>query len=327
MANILGFEFDPTPNFNLTGRIGSGIPFVESEAAHREYDIDQAVKKNPKTYTINGVTYNAAGDVVSRAPVAAAAPQATASAASYVDPMVAQQAARIAQLRGDIQGKRGAIENAYRLLFGDLNNLAKSRASEVEKNAGENINKLTSQYTESIPGIESSYASLGSGDSTDTRDAKIKAKTGFDESVAEVGKNKKADLAAIGNYVNENTAKFNADKNSIMRLIDRVNQTENEGDLNEARNNVENKLDTLAAERGTLGTDEGARGTLSKITSDNGRFASIQNSLDSIINSSLSGGVKQAAVQAVADSADLTPDEKAKIKLQYGNVYNEPTAA
>lgn len=42
MANILGIEFDPTPGFNLVApsRWGSnqGIPFVESTAAHREYN-------------------------------------------------------------------------------------------------------------------------------------------------------------------------------------------------------------------------------------------------------------------------------------------------
>lgn len=257
------------------------------------------------------------------------APQPQGDTSSTYDPnaaAAAANAARIAGLRGDITGKRDAIMAAYNALFGDVKNLAKSQSADVERKAGENINDLTQSYTSSIPQIESSYAAVGAGDSTDTRDAKIGAKSGFDKSVKEVGENKADDLAKIGQYVDENTANWMADRDSIMRLIDRVGDTEDVGDLNEARNTVENKLGTLGATRATLDTEKGARGKLSDITADNGRFAAIKDSLDKIVNSSLSGGVKAAAVQAVSDSADLTEADKQKVKQMYGDVYNAPVA-
>jgi hypothetical protein len=238
----------------------------------------------------------------------------------------AQAAAKVAQLRGDIKGKRQAIQDAYNALFGDIDTLARDRSAEVEKKAGKNIEDLTDQYTQALPGIDNSFAALGAGDSTDTRDAKIKAKSGFDKSVEEVGETKKQDLSKIGTYVNENKGKWNAERDSVLRLIDRVDDTEDVGDLNEARNTVENKTGELGSTRATLMTDDGARGKLSEITQDGGRYEAIKGSLDNIIKSSMSGGVKAAAVQAIADSSDLSDEEKEKVKVEYGNVYNAPTA-
>lgn len=246
------------------------------------------------------------------------------------DPAAAAEAARmsrVAGLRGEITGKEDDVIRAYNLLFGDLDKLAKDRAKQIEDTTGENISKLTSQYTKSIPGIESSYAALGAGDSTDTRDAKITAKEGYDDSVKQVGEQKESDLAKVGNYVKETKAGWDADKGSILRMIGRAGDTEDEGDLRAARNSVEDSLDKATAGRGKLGTDEGARGALSKLTADNGRFESITGALDAIVNSSLSQGAKQGAIEAAANSAGLSDEEKQKVKLQYGNVYNAPEAA
>jgi len=89
------------------------------------------------------------------------------------------------------------------------------------------------------------------------------------------------------------------------------------------RNDVEGNIDTAKTTRATLGTDEGARGTVSALTADNGRFDAAVTALDSIIKSSMSGSVKDAAVQAVTDSAGLNDEEKKKIQQTYGNVYAE----
>lgn len=251
----------------------------------------------------------------------------TANGSFTSDPTVLAQRqalARVQKLRGDIKGRAPELEAAFNALFGDMDNLARDKSAEIERKAGENINDLTGQYTASIPGIESSYAALGAGDSTDTRDAKISAKTGYEKSVKQVGDNKDADLAKVGQYANESKAKWSADKDSMLRLISRVDETENEGDLNTARNEVENKLGTLNADRATLTTDAGARGKLSEITKDGGRYEAAKAALDNVLKSSLSGGVKQAAVEAISNSADLDDEDKQRIKLEYGNVYDTP---
>lgn len=269
-------------------------------------------------------------DYLNAQPAPAAPAQQQTTTAAY-DPVAAKQradeaarVARVRDLRSGVLSKHQAALDAYNALFGDIDNLARERSGEIERKAGDDINELTSQYTGSIPGIENSYAAVGAANSTDTSDAKDKAKAGFDKSVKTVGENKQADLAKVGSYVSEQKAKWNADRDSINRLMGRVNETEDEGDLRNSRNEVEDKIGSLGAERATLNTDSGARGQLSQITGDNGRFEAIKGSLDSIMQSSMAGGVKQAAVQAVMDSSDLNDEEKNKVKQMYGNVYDAP---
>lgn len=223
----------------------------------------------------------------------------------------------------EILAKRAVVDQAYKALFGDIDAVARERAKEIESTAGENVNKLTDQYLASIPGIDNSYAAVGSFDSTYKGDARKGADDAFKSSTAEVGKNKEADLAKVGSYVSENKAKYGAEKDSILKMIDRANETTDEGDLREARNQIESSLAGTNAARGALKTDEGARGELSKITADNGRFESIKDSLDKVMQSSLSGAVKSAAVQAVTSSSDLSDEEKNKVKALYGDAYTE----
>lgn len=265
-------------------------------------------------------------DAASAAPAPAQDATATVDRAAIAAAQAAAAAkAKLNAIKGQIAGRRGSINDIYNAMFGDLDTVARERASDIERKSGENIGKLTDQYTASIPGIESSYAALGAGDSTDTRDAKIKAKSGYDDSVKQVGEQKQDDLAKVGSYVNENKAKFGADHDSILRLIDQAGQSDNEGDVRNADNEVANRLGQANVTRATLGTDAGARGALSGITADNGRFDSIAGALDNIMQSSLAGGVKAAAVEAASNAAGLTDEDKAKIKMQYGNVYDAPT--
>lgn len=327
MANIFGWEFDPTPGFNIANPLrkeGTGA-LVESTKSHSDYNKRQAAPggSTGKGSVGGGGGGGGGGGFTNIVNAATVSDPSVSSGA--IDP-AAKEAAELAALRSQILGQKDSIEAAYNQLFADIDALAKSRASEVEKNAGENIADLTGAYTSSIPQIESSYSALGAGDSTDTRDAKIGAKEGFDKSVEEVGKGKESDLAKIGNYVGETKADWTADQDSIMRMIARANDTEDLGDLRQARNSVEDVLGTTQATRAKLKTDEGARGQLSTITADGGRYESIKSALDNVMNSSLANGVKQAAVQAISNSADLTDEDKEKVKLQYGNIYDTPAA-
>lgn len=229
-------------------------------------------------------------------------------------------------LRGEIGGYRDDIQSAYDALFGNLDALLKARDAELEKQYGDQIKKATEQYTGAIPEIENSYASIGAADSTDTADAKDKANAGFQDTTQTIGKNKQADEAKIGQYGNEQRAKFTADRDSALRNIDRAGTTDDISALRGMRNDIENNLDTAKVTQATLGTDGASRKDLAKLTGDNGRFKEVTDALDSLLKSSMSGAVKQAAVKAVTDSAGLTDEEKDKINQQYGNVYAEQAA-
>ena len=268
-----------------------------------------------------------------------AAPTADLQQVSFADPLagdggwiaggdgygggVMTDPAELARLRDDIRAYADQINAVYESIFGNLEDIGKERIGEIGKTYGENVNKVTGQYTSSIPRIEGSYAALGAGDSTDTRDAKIGAQSAFNESVETLGDAREADEAKVGSFLSENKARYGADQESLNRLVDRVDETQDLGDLRSARNDVEDRLGQVKADEGSLMTDEGARGKLAGLTKDGGRFAQVTSALDNVLNSSMAGSTKAGAVKAIIENGGLSDEEKQKVKLQYGDVYNE----
>jgi len=237
------------------------------------------------------------------------------------------QAAKDARERGDLQGgirlTAQELQAAFDAIFGNLDTLLKSRAGEIESGYGEKFNQIANDFAASLPAIEGSYAAVGADSSTDLRDANIKADEGFKKANKELETNKQGDLAKVGQYGIEQKAKYAADRDSVNRVAGRVGEVQDLGELRQTRNDFENKLGSVRADVGTLNTDEGARGQLSALTGDAGRFDSVKNALDSIVKGSMSGAVKEAAVKAVADSAGLSDEDKKKIQAQYGNTFAE----
>lgn len=235
--------------------------------------------------------------------------------------------AAIAATRGQIHARASDIMHAYDALFGQLDAILKDKAAKTESDYGDQFATTSKNYTDSIPEIQKSYAAIGSGDSTDQSDAKDKAHEGFVSANQTIQKNKDTDLAAIGNYGATQRSKYGADRDSVNRLVSRSDADASLASLQGAQGDLDNKLGSIQADTGALTTDSGARGQLSALTADNGRFDSVRQALDTVVKSSMSGSVKQAAVQAVVDSAGLSDLDKQKVKQLYGNVYDTPVAA
>lgn len=251
-----------------------------------------------------------------------AAPTGGSSTVAKVDPDVALRNS----LKQEIMGKKPMIDQTYNELFGSLDNLIKSRDSELESEYGDQFKKAGDQYSSAIPEIETSYAAIGAGDSTDNTYAKNKAKAGFEETTQTIGKNKEADKAKLGQYGNEQRAKFTADKEAADRNVARVGETTDVDALRSMRNELEGNISTAGVTKATLGSDGTAKKAVTDLTGDAGRFDAAINALDGIIKSSLSGAVKDAAVKALTDNAGLSDEEKKKVQAQYGNVYAEQQA-
>lgn len=238
----------------------------------------------------------------------------------------AAKASAVNQLRAEIMAKGGDIEAIYSALFGDLDNVVRSRDSELETQYGDQFKKASDQYAAAIPEIETSYAAIGAADSTDSADGKDKAKAGFDDTTKTIGANKQADKAKLGQYSTEQRAKIAADKDAATRNIARVGETDDPDALRSMRNDIETNLSGANVTRAQLGTDAGARGEVARLTGDAGRFDQAVTALDSIIKSSMSGAVKEAAVKAIADNSGLSDEEKQKVRQQFGDVYAEQAA-
>lgn len=241
-------------------------------------------------------------------------PGSTYTAPSYADIQAAKKAKLVGKLRNETRGYAPEVNTIYDQLFADIDTLLNSRRKDIEETSGRSIGDLTKKYVSSIPGIENSYSAVGAGDSTWAGDSKDDAKEGFESSVKQVGDQKGKDLAALSQYGEETKAGWNADREALNRIFSRLDETDNENDLAAGRNTVETKLAGAKANRATLMTDEGLKGKINAGTDSSSRLAGIQSSLDSILNSSMANSVKDAAVQAVGQSAGLSDAEKDQIK-------------
>ena len=268
-----------------------------------------------------GTRYNKSNaSVQNLGSVPAQTPQATrpSAPATYVpsayDIAQAKKAKLVGKLRNETRGYAPEVNKIYDQLFADIDTLLNSRRKDIEETSGRSIGDLTKKYVSSIPGIENSYSAVGAGDSTWAGDSKDDAKEGFESSVKQVGDQKSKDLAALSQYGEETKAGWNADREALNRIFSRLDETDNENDLAAGRNTVETKLAGAKANRATLMTDEGLKGKINAGTDSSSRLAGIQSSLDSILNSSMANSVKDAAVQAVGQSAGLSDAEKDQIK-------------
>lgn len=248
-----------------------------------------------------------------------------AAAATTPTKLTASQiaASKASKTRGDIRNRGAELNAIYNALFGDLDTLLKARSGELETQYGKQFEDAAKSYASSIPTIQNSYAAIGAADSTDTSDAKDNAKDAFDTTNRTIGENKTKDLTAVGQYGREQRAKIQADQDALNYNLGQLDSTTDQGALDSMRGDVESRIGSANTTRATLGTDGTARNELSALTADNGRFESASNALDSLLKSSMSGAVKQAAVKSIVDNAGLSDDDKQKINMQYGNVYNE----
>ena len=257
------------------------------------------------------------------APRRAAAP--VRRAVPQVDPREAQENAERGKLRGDIHARVNDLNALYNQLFGNLDNVAAERARELEDNYGEQLGKAAQKYADGVSAIENSYAALGSGDSTDRTYAKNSAKSGFEETNKQVKKNKEEDLAKLGNYVEGTKAKWRADHESANRLNGRADEVKDLTELRGGRNSIEDKIGNVKADIGNMNTESGARGKLTELTGDGGRSDSLSSALDSILKSSLGGGMKEAAVDTIGNAAGVNKGQIDEIKkknaAQFGDAY------
>lgn len=244
------------------------------------------------------------------------------TATTTVDPDIAIRAA----LRNEIAARGGEVDSVYGSLFSDLDNLLRARDAELTTQYGTQRAKAGEQFTEALPAIDQSYAALGSYDSTQRGDSRGKAKKGFEDTTETIKQNEQADKGKLGQYGNEQRAKFTADKESAQRNVSRAGSTEDVAALRGMRNDLETNLSTAAVTRATLGTEGKARKDLESLTKNEGRYEAAISALDSILKSSMASDVKAAAVQAVTDSAGLSDEEKKKVQETYGNVYEEQAA-
>lgn len=244
----------------------------------------------------------------------------------YVDTeaqRLAEEEAQRNKLRSRISSRSGDIDAIYNALFGDLESLIRARNAELDEQYGDQLKKASDEYSRFLPKIEDSYGALGAASSTDLRDANLDAQAGYNDTVSEIGKNKQKDQSALGQYRTESRAKFKADRSAARQAAKEAKDTTDVGALRGLAGDLDKNIRGAEVTRSTLGSDGDARKSILNMTKEGGRYDAAYGALQSVLEGSLPGDVKNAAIEAVSQAGGLSDDEKKKIQQQYGNVYSE----
>ncbi len=271
---------------------------------------------NAAVGSINGRYYNYAGDFIGDVPQST---NANKSVGSY-DPAAAQRAAQRAaeeaqrgQLRGDAANLINNLVGAYDSLFGSAKTAAASQNQALDKRYTQEIGSLTDQFNQELPKIGRGYAARGTYDSSYRVNAEQEATTGFQNQVQDIGTQREADAAKIGQFVAEKEGMVNAEKGLLAKMLNDLPNVTDINELTQLKQQIDRKIaDTQAAASG-IQSEAAYRSKLNEIAPSTDRIAGLQSTLSNIINGAAPGALKRAVAQQVIGSSGLNKEEQDKL--------------
>jgi hypothetical protein len=268
---------------------------------------------------------SALGSIAGRTTAPAQVPQATNNnngsysnqAASSYDPVAAQRAAQVAQeeaqrnqLRGEATGLINALVGAYDSLFGTARRAAQEQNAALDKRYTTEVTGLTDQFNQELPKIGRGYAARGTYDSSYRNDSEEQATTGFKNQISDIGTQREADAAKIGQFVAEKEGMVNAEKGLLGKMLATLPSVTDINELTQLKQQIDRKIaDTQSAQAGVQ-SEAAYRSKLSELAPSADRMAGLQSTLSSIVNGAAPGPLKRAVAQQVIGSSGLSEEEK-----------------
>lgn len=271
--------------------------------------------------SVNGRYYNYAGDFVD-----GPAPQTTnkninnnnTNTRSYsYDPQASQRAAQAAQeeaqrgqLRSQATGLINALVGAYDSLFGSARTAAAEQNRTLDERYTKEVGGLTDQFNQELPKIGRGYAARGTYDSSYRNDSEEQATTGFKNQIDDIGTQRQADAAKIGQFVAEKEGMVNAEKGLLAKMLESLPSVTDIGELTQLKQQIDRKIaDTQSAQAG-MQSESAYRAKLNELAPSADRMAGLQSTLSNIVNGAAPGPLKRAVAQQVIGSSGLSKEEQ-----------------
>lgn len=267
---------------------------------------------NAAVGSINGKYYNYAGDFIGNVP------QSTGTGAGGgVDPAAAQRAAQRAaeeaqrgQLRSDATNLINNLVGAYDSLFGNAKSAAASQSQALDKRYNTEVGGLTEQFNQELPKVGRGYAARGTYDSSYRGDAEQQATTGFNNQIQDIGTQREADAAKIGQFVAEKQGMVDSEKGLLQKMLGDLPNVTDINELTQLKQQIDRKIaDTQAASAG-IQSEQAYRDKLNSIAPSTDRLAGLQSTLSNIVNGAAPGPLKRAVAQQVIGSSGLSKEQQ-----------------
>jgi hypothetical protein len=235
------------------------------------------------------------------------------------DPAAAQaaeDAAKRAQLQSGIKKLIGDTLGVYDSLYGDVRKAATSQRQALDKRYNREVGSLTDQFNTELPKIGRGYAGRGAFDSSYRMDAEAGAQKGFENQITDIGQQRQADAAKIGQYQTEQEAQFGAGQGLLRTVQSRLPETQDVNELMQLRNDIEKRMSELQAARGSNQSQEAYVQKFGQLAPAGDRLGQLQSTLTNIVNGQAPGPLKRAVAQQIIGSAGLSKDDQARLLNQ-----------
>jgi hypothetical protein len=238
----------------------------------------------------------------------------------YADPEAAARAAQDAadaakrnELKTQATGLLQNLMGAYDSLFGSVRSAAKSQNDVLDKRYNQEVTGLTDQFNQELPKVGRAYASRGTYDSSYRGDAEQQATTGFNNQIADIGTQREADAAKIGQFVAEKEGMVNAEKGLLAKMLGDLPNVNDLNELTQLKQSIDRKIaDVQSAQAGTQ-SQEAYSAKLGEIAPSADRMAALQSTLTNIVNGAAPGALKKAVAQQVIGSSGLTEEQQRQL--------------
>lgn len=239
---------------------------------------------------------------------------------SGYDPVAAQRAAQEAadnarrgQLKTEATSLLQNLMGAYDSLFGNVRSAAKSQSDLLDKRYNQEVTGLTDQFNQELPKVGRAYASRGTFDSSYRGDAENQATTGFNNQIQDIGSQREADAAKIGQFVAEKEGMVNAEKGLLAKMLGDLPNVNDLNELTQLKQSIDRKIaDVQTAQAGTQ-SQAAYASKLGEIAPSADRMGSLQATLTNIVNGAAPGPLKRAVAQQVIGSSGLTEEQQRQL--------------
>lgn len=225
----------------------------------------------------------------------------------------AADAAKRNELKTQATGLLQNLMGAYDSLFGSVRSAAKSQNDVLDKRYNQEVTGLTDQFNQELPKVGRAYASRGTYDSSYRGDAEQQATTGFNNQIQDIGTQREADAAKIGQFVAEKEGMVNAEKGLLAKMLGDLPNVNDLNELTQLKQSIDRKIaDVQSAQAGTQ-SQEAYSAKLGEIAPGADRMGALQTTLTNIVNGAAPGALKRAVAQQVIGSSGLTEEQQRQL--------------
>lgn len=208
------------------------------------------------------------------------------------------------------------INNAiglYGKLFGNVKGAAKSQLGVLDKRYNQEVGGLTDQFNQELPKVGRAYAARGTYDSSYRNDAETQATTGFQNQLQDIGTQREADAAKIGQYVATQEADINANKGLLRKMLAELPNVESLDELTQLKRDIDKQYATIEASLAGNQSQEAYTKKLAQVAPSADRMPALQSTLTNIINGAAPGPLKRAVAEQVIGSSGLDKEQQQEL--------------